>query len=314
MAGRRACGWCFTINNPGEGDAEALEYCFEESQARYLIFQKEKGEKETIHYQGYFFFETIKSLKQCKEISSTAHWEIAKGTPYQNKQYCSKKDTWLEGPYEFGELPEKGKRTDLLAVKEALDRGDSMDQISEDHFAAYCRYARGFKEYRLLHHPHRNWEMYIEVIWGPSGVGKSRSCQDEYPEAYWKSKNSGLQQFWDGYNGEETIIIDEFYGWLSWDYLLRLLDRYPLNLDIKHGTVPISAKKIIITSNTHPKDWYDLVRLRKPEWDTFQKDGTPFNPLQRRIHKITGISTGVEGEPSAKVQRITSEFDWVNKL
>ena len=55
--------------------------------------------------------------------------------------------------------------------------------------------------------------MDIEVVYGSTGTGKSRYCYENYPDAYWKSKNSGQQQFWDGYNGEETIVIDEFYGW-----------------------------------------------------------------------------------------------------
>jgi len=81
--------------------------------------------------------------------------------------------------------------------------------------------------------------------------------------------------------GEETIIIDEFYGWLAWDYLLRLLDRYPFSLDTKHGTVQCSAKKIVLTSNKHPSLWYPN---SKYGWDIG-------NPLKRRIISIRELGT-----------------------
>ena len=51
--------------------------------------------------------------------------------------------------------------------------------------------------------------------------------QGNYPEAYWKTKNSGQMQFWDGYTGEETIIVDEFYGWLTFDFMLDVKDDVP---------------------------------------------------------------------------------------
>jgi len=150
------------------------------------------------------------------------------------------------------------------------------------------------------------WEMDVEVIWGSTGTGKSRYCLETYPDAWWKSKNSGQQQFWDGYMGEDTIIIDEFYGWFSWDYLLRLLDRYPFSLDTKHGTIQCSAKKIVLTSNKHPKDWY-----QRPSylWDDT-------NPLKRRIKSITHLGEVQSTPPDSPkdLQRISEEFDWVNKL
>ena len=45
-----------------------------------------------------------------------------------------------------------------------------------------------------------------EYHWGASGTGKSRSVRERYPDAYIKSNNV----WWDGYNDEETVIIEEF--------------------------------------------------------------------------------------------------------
>lgn len=62
--------------------------------------------------------------------------------------------------------------------------------------------------------------------------------------------------WWDGYSGQHTVIIDEFYGQLRWSFVLQLLDRYPLRVETKGGCVPFVSRRIIITSNREPSQWY----------------------------------------------------------
>ena len=38
--------------------------------------------------------------------------------------------------------------------------------------------------------------------------------------------------------------------------LQRLLDWYPLWVEVKGGSVPMMAKRYVLTSNTSPDDWY----------------------------------------------------------
>jgi len=278
----RGIAWCFTLNNPDEVDV-LIPQSWNPDDYKYLVYQLEEGEAGTRHLQGYI------SLKNQMQFSAfrkwfpdeRAHIEVSKGTAAQNRAYCTKEDGRIEGPWEFGIMPQQGKRSDLLVVKEKMDSGATLKEISQDHFGSFVRYHRSFREYKLLNTQSRDWPMDVEVLYGPTGCGKSRYCLEQYPGAYWKSKNSGQQQFWDGYMGEETIIIDEFYGWLAWDYLLRLLDRYPFSLDTKHGTVQCSAKKIVLTSNKHPSLWYPN---SKYGWDIG-------NPLKRRIISIRELGT-----------------------
>lgn len=45
-----------------------------------------------------------------------------------------------------------------------------------------------------------------EYHWGEPGTGKSRGVRTKYPDAFIKSNDI----WWDGYQGEETVIIEEF--------------------------------------------------------------------------------------------------------
>lgn len=97
----------------------------------------------------------------------------------------------------------------------------------------------------------------IEIFWGPSGSGKTRRAVEENPGAYILTKPRDKSSlWWNGYNGQSTVIIDEFYGWIQYDFLLRLLDRYPLRVEIKGGAVNMAATKFVITSNKPWREWY----------------------------------------------------------
>jgi hypothetical protein len=92
------------------------------------------------------------------------------------------------------------------------------------------------------------------VFWGRTGTGKSRRAWDEAGlEAYGKDPRT---KFWDGYQTQECVVIDEFRGGIDISHLLRWLDRYPVRVEIKGSSRPFCATKIWITSNIPPDRWY----------------------------------------------------------
>jgi hypothetical protein len=107
------------------------------------------------------------------------------------------------------------------------------------------------------------------VFWGPTGSGKSRRAWEESTlDAYPKDPRT---KFWCGYNGQEHVVVDEFRGGIDISHLLRWLDRYPVIVEIKGASVVLQAKKIWITSNIPPVQWYpDL-------------DASTFAALERRL-------------------------------
>lgn len=97
-------------------------------------------------------------------------------------------------------------------------------------------------------------ERTVVCYWGPTGVGKSRLAWHEagilaYPK-------DPLSKFWDGYRGQENVVIDEFRGTVSISHLLRWFDRYPVLVEVKGSSVVFNARKIWITSNLSPRHWY----------------------------------------------------------
>lgn len=110
------------------------------------------------------------------------------------------------------------------------------------------------------------------MLWGPTGVGKSRRAWEEAGnDAYSKDPRT---KFWCGYQGQRHIIIDEFRGSIDISHLLRWLDRHPVRVETKGGSQPLMATTFWITSNLPPSAWY-------PELDS-----ETYLALERRIQTI----------------------------
>lgn len=268
--------WCFTINNPNEEDFDYPTNC------KLLVANREIGVSGTPHYQGYVEFNTSVALSHLRNWNGRGHFEVRKGSKYDAIRYCIKDfladdnspawgfDLTLEALEGFG-LRTMGinkdqnlttlmnslaavKTSKLTQLKLLLDEGSSDKDLAAYDFDTWCRSYRALAQYRLMMVTPRNWEMDVTVIYGPTGTGKSRYCNEEYPECYWKQRG----KWWDNYAHQDTVVLDEFYGWLQWDVLLRLCDRYPLLIETKGGQIQFASKKIIFTSNTQPDDWYKL--------------------------------------------------------
>lgn len=158
----------------------------------------------------------------------------------------------------------------MLLAKRAIDSGASERDLWDEHFIIMARSHRALKVYKRLVTPDRDWFTKAIVLWGPSGVGKSRRAREQYPGAYWKP----FGKWWDDYDGQETVILDEFTGaFMSFRELLRIFDSSPLSVETKGGTTKFVARTLVFTSNFHPREWYCGPDM--PSWDK--------SPLRRRI-------------------------------
>ena len=146
-----------------------------------------------------------------KKLDGTAHWEIRKGTHDQAKRYCQKEETRKDGPWEFGRDLEPGRRVDLENVAEMVAAGTPVRRFAQESPVVYTKYYKGLHALSLAVSRPRKHKTKVTVIYGETGVGKSRWALETYPDAYWKPPNN---KWWDNYAQEDVVVIDEFYGWL----------------------------------------------------------------------------------------------------
>ncbi len=273
--GRRVTRWCFTLNNPKIFPSE-LEAKFKDK-AKYLVFQMEEGEDKTRHFQGYVRLKTNQRLSYMKKILPRAHWIPANGSDQQNKVYCTKEDGRLEGPWELGEpfVSKRGKRTDLVALYLLAKSDAPLAVIAEQMPGCYMRHHRAVKHIRhicAMDNPGIREDLKIYVLLGEPGTGKTAW-------AYAKDSNLfavpvGKDIWYDGYGGQATVLLDDFSGQMRLVDILRVLDKYPVQVPIKGSFVFLHCTKIIITTNVPIEDWYDYTTRQ----DSLQA-------LMRRVHR-----------------------------
>jgi len=242
----------------------------------WMIVGRETGEGGTPHLQGACLLSQQMSLSAIKRTRgfSRAHIEQMRGSPADNKEYCSKEDP---APFEKGEMPKPGKRNDLNDIATRIIDGQSLRQLAEDveGAVAIIKYHKGLTALRSMQTPTRTEPPTVLWLYGATGTGKTRSAvnfAERYPcpDGYWMSLDSG--QWFDGYMGQRVVILDDYRtSFCKFSMLLRLLDRYTISVPIKGAYVPWVPSIIFITA---PKKAADMWNLRTNE-DLAQ--------LQRRI-------------------------------
>ena len=313
MTAFRGKYWLVTINNPSANDLPAAW-----PEVEYAVWQREKGAQGTEHLQVYCVFTGTKQLTWVNRQCVKAHWEPRKGTHSQAKEYCTKADTRIAGPWECGQEPaakEPGKRNDLISLKRKLDQGATLKEVAEDDelFPVVARHYKFVQLYRTLTGKQRDWPVFTQVLWGPPGVGKSRKARDlAGPEAFWLNRGAGQTVWWDGYVGQEVVVIDEFYGWIPLDQMLRLLDRYPMNLETKGSSTPCHVKKVIITSNVPPMEWYKSMPPSRLQalWRRLEMPLGTIEQMLRPYEPVVQQPAPVADAPAPQQLLADEQIDW----
>lgn len=138
--------WCFTLNNYTQAEQIHLSTLINNDQVNYLIYGREVGDNNTPHLQGFISFSLRKRLNNVKDlIGARCHLEAARGTPAQNREYCSK-----DGDFdEYGTLPSpQGKRSDwdsYVEYVQSLGRVPTQLEMARDFPALYARYATAMR-------------------------------------------------------------------------------------------------------------------------------------------------------------------------
>ncbi len=197
----------------------------------------------------------------------------------QAQTYC-KKDNKFE---EFGEwIKGQGHRTDLAVTCQRLLDGEKLKDIATENPQQYCMYRNGLRDFAQWGEQEASKKfrkVTVDVIWGDTGTGKTRQALygnglDRKATGYLlDAPEDGSRLWFDGYDREDTLVIDEFYGGIKYSKLLRILDGHQMRLPVKGSHTYAFWTKVIITSNKPPNEWYSFGL-------------TP--ALKRRINTING--------------------------
>lgn len=281
--------WVFTRNNPEKSPLEYLEHLKEVNSFQYCIFQKEQGESGTVHYQGYIEFKNARTLSSVRRsCDPSAHWELRRGTQEQAIKYASKEDTRLEGPWLHGTKKGQGRRTDVHSLRDHVlaHQSSAREILYSDSVNALAKFPQFYKMLTSLNRPQYDSTappIQVELHYGEAGTGKTRQVYERFEQDDIYFMPPGQHNWFDGYDGQSVLVLDDFDGKMPLNALLRRIDRYPVQLPIKGSFVWRRAKTIVITSNMHPGDWYEWAN-RLP-----QKKA-----LYRRFTKVLRYSEGEE--------------------
>lgn len=270
---KRLRRFVFTLPNytPEELDSICTFQC------RWIIVAKEIAPGTgTPHLQGacvigkQINFNTLKEHPGFKR----AHIEVMRGTPQQSLEYCTKED---KQPFQRGILPTPGRRNDIHAVTDLIREGQTLQQIAknEEHAPVIVKYFKGLMQYRDLVTPLQRIPRIVIWIHGATGLGKTQRAVEfgEYVQSFWISH--GDLQWFNGYDGQRVAILDDLRRrHAKFDYLLRLLDIYPLQVPIKGSYVNWNPQVIIITAPYSPAEMWSF------------RTNEDIKQLERRITKI----------------------------
>lgn len=237
----------------------------------------------------------ITGWKTVLGAGDTVHIEAQRGTTEQTRQYCAKGDG---DEHEFGTPNTQGSQSLSIQTRHGILDGsicvrDVIQDVESGHTLSFLERLQNYATIPII-------EKKVIWLWGPTESGKTRKAIELAGADFWLSESMGQINRWNKYIGQKVIILDELRPeQLPWSYLLRLLDRYPMHLNVKYGTMPLRAHTIIITTNMSPTDFWRSDR-----------EGLAEDPRQltRRISSVVEMEsvprTEVEGNTSPQLCRL----------
>lgn len=228
--------WC--------GDATRLQACKE-------ICPESKRE----HLQCKITWKYAKRWDAMKKLLAKHHFEESVTKCFA---YCAKMDSKLIITHD---TRAPGQRSDLIKMKQMIDEGATEEDLWEEFFGSMTRYSSAMKRYIALKgKKKRRPKLQVEWYIGASGAGKSTKADELYPDAYWVNVDGTGNVWWDDYDGEEVVVIDDFRpNMFRYEQLLKLLNsRGKYRIAYKGGSSWLHCKKVVITSVEHPSCMYSM--------------------------------------------------------
>ena len=281
-----------TFNNPQEHeyDHESIRHILQDiSGIVYWCMCDEEG--STYHTHLYVAFENAKEFSMIQRRFYGVHIEAAKGTHRENRDYIRKEGKWRDSEKSETNKPETFEESCELPVEseprvkqtEAIfamvEDGASNAEILRECPSAmlHLQHIEQARQTLLEEKYCREFrKLEVTYIWGPPGVGKTRSIMEKYGYENVCRVTNYAHPF-DGYHGQDVILFDEFRSSLPFSDMLNYLDGYPLPLPCRYADRIACYTKVYIVSNIPLEKQYPNIQMEEPE---------SFGALKRRITSI----------------------------
>lgn len=221
------------------------------------------------HLQSYVIWENPVSWKTCCErLNLHKFWCKIKykfSSDQNNIDYCSKDKNF----HEAGERLHQGMTSDVHEALETL-KVKGLHKTALQFPDVGFKSPQGLKFMNEVYAKERSltWrEISCDIIYGPTRSGKTSLVYKKhgYENVYSLPEPGGTELWFDGYDGEPVLLIDEFTGWIKFNLLLKILDNQPLQIKIKGGYTYAQWSKVYIVSNVPPQYWYPNVLEERKE-------------------------------------------------
>jgi len=260
--------------------------------ATYIAYGLETCPKtKRPHHQGWIVWKDARSsIKGVAKDLGKCHVEKMFGNLTQNEDYCSKENNLTT----LGMKPmENGKKRTLEEAAGEIAAGMSVDSLALENPTLFHQYGRTLSRLEDIHQRKKKRTWMTEGVWlfGPTGVGKTHEAWAYDANAYLFPDDG---DWWDGYCGEETVIINEFRGAIPYNRILALVDKFPAFVRRRgREPTPFLAKRVVITS-PHPPEG---VFRHLAESDSLDQIYRRFQVFElpsrgvRKVHKLVGGNT-----------------------
>lgn len=286
--------WQLTINNPSDkGYTHDLlkEKADTLKSLVYWCLSDEIGENKTYHIHFYLAFASAVRFSTLQKLFEGAHFEMAKGTSQQNRDYVFKKGKWEKDKKketnlpdtheEFGEMPleRQGHRSDIEDLYDMVKQGMSNFDILENAPQYLLNIDKVEKVRQIVKEENYKTvfrQLNVNYIYGHTGVGKTRGIMEMY--GYQNIfRVTDYEHPFDNYKGQDIVIFEEFRSSLKIQDMLNYLDGYPLELPCRYANKIACFTQVYIITNIPLSDQYEgIQRDCKETWDAFL----------RRIHRV----------------------------
>ncbi len=260
----------------------------------YWCMCDEIGEQETYHTHLYLAFKNAVEFSTLQPRFYGAHFEIARGSHHENRDYIRKEGKWQndekhetnlpETFEESGDLPPDAdkRQTQSAEIMALVMDGANNADILRQYPSAMTRLPH-IEQARqaILEDKYRDEFRKITVFYqyGETGVGKTRGVMEKHGyRNVFRVTNYGHP--FDGYKGEPVLLFEEFRSSLPIEDMLKYLDGYPLLLPSRYADRVACYTTVYILSNIPIEKQYIHVQANEP---------ATYRAFLRRINTIEEI-------------------------